>query len=84
MAERCPGCGVETTQPFERDADEPVAHIVRFVDELITADGEPFEDGILILNATLRAMRLADGGMSMSELGDVCTLSRVLALVNRQ
>lgn len=70
-------------QPFERDASEPVAHINQFVDELITADGEPFEDGMLIIGNVLNSMLIARGGMGASEQRDVHTLRGVFMLIQR-
>lgn len=51
----------------ERDADEPIAHIVRYLDDLLTPDGEPYEDAIGILKATLDAAIRARSGMSLQQ-----------------
>lgn len=70
----------EDAQPFERDPDEPTAHINRVVGELITADGEPYEDTISILWGTLVSAMNAKGGMSAYEK---VTIDELYYLIDR-
>jgi hypothetical protein len=59
----------ENQRPYDRDPEEPVAHIARALDELLTAEGEPFEDAISVIQITL-TVALSDearGGMGLAE-----------------
>lgn len=51
-----------------------MAHIAGPIQDLITPDGEPYEDGMLIIGITIVHMRNAYGGMSAAEQHAVAIL----------